>query len=182
MSFLVTCSLSRPCTDGSSVRKTTNKHTHTLSLPLPSTIVGFLLCYSQLSSYPGASDLWKLALYDGFYLTLCRDEAIIIHSVFEKLLSDSKDKKSVHHDGYTRMVHCILICITVIDVGLRKQEKHSIKLCRMREFNQQIPSVCACVYDTLSVVCVCVCVCLVAHCIEIEDAISVRPSQNFSSY
>jgi NCK-associated protein 1 len=55
-------------------------------------LFGFLLCNSQLSSYPGASDLWKLALYDGFYLTLCRDEAIAVHGIFEKLLSDSKDK------------------------------------------------------------------------------------------
>ena len=64
-------------------------------LPPTSSLVGFLLCHSQLSSYPGASDLWKLALYDGFYLTLCRDEAIAVHGVFEKLLSDSKDKKWV---------------------------------------------------------------------------------------
>ena len=63
---------------------------HAVSLPPP---VGMLLCPSQLTSYPGASDLWKLALYDGFSLTLCRDEAISVHSVFEKLLSDSKDKK-----------------------------------------------------------------------------------------
>ena len=63
--------------------------------PHPLSSVGFLLCHSQLSSYPGASDLWKLALYDGFYLTLCRDEAIAVHGVFEKLLSDSKDKKWV---------------------------------------------------------------------------------------
>ena len=55
--------------------------------------VGFLLCYSQLSTFPGASDMWKLALYDGFALTLCRDEAIPVHSVFEKLLGDSRDKK-----------------------------------------------------------------------------------------
>lgn len=62
------------------------------SVPSP-TAVGFLLCSSQLTSYPGASDLWKLALYDGFYLSLCRDEAIAVHAIFEKLLSDSKDKK-----------------------------------------------------------------------------------------
>ena len=62
-------------------------------LPLSPLSVGFLLCYNQLSLFPEASDLWKLALYDGFYLTLCRDETIPVHSVFEKLLSDSKDKK-----------------------------------------------------------------------------------------
>jgi NCK-associated protein 1 len=55
-------------------------------------LFGFVLCYNQLSLFPGASDLWKLALYDGFQLTLCRDEAIPVHGIFEKLLSDSKDK------------------------------------------------------------------------------------------
>ncbi len=58
-------------------------HTHT---------VGFLLCYSQLNA-PGASDIWKLALQDGYALTLFRDESIPIHSVYEKILGESKAKE-----------------------------------------------------------------------------------------
>lgn len=54
--------------------------------------VGFLLCYSQLNA-PGASDIWKLALQDGYALTLYRDETLPIHSVYEKILSDSKTKE-----------------------------------------------------------------------------------------
>jgi len=54
--------------------------------------VGFLLCYSQLNAH-GASDIWKLALQDGYTLTLFRDESIPIHAVYEKILGDSKTKE-----------------------------------------------------------------------------------------
>ena len=54
--------------------------------------VGFLLCYNQLGA-PGAGDIWKLALQDGYIVTLYRDESLLIHSVYEKLLGESKEKK-----------------------------------------------------------------------------------------
>ena len=60
----------------------------TLALLLP---VGFILCSGQLSA-PGASDLWKLALQDGYAVTLHRDEYMLVHGLFESLLSQSKDK------------------------------------------------------------------------------------------
>ena len=68
-------------------------HPYTLHITTltPST-VGFLLCHSQLSA-PGASDIWKLALQDGYALTLFRDESIPIHSVYEKILGESKAKE-----------------------------------------------------------------------------------------
>ena len=57
----------------------------------PLCAVGFILCSGQLS-VPGAADLWKLALQDGYALTLHRDECLLIHGLFENLLSQSKDK------------------------------------------------------------------------------------------
>lgn len=54
--------------------------------------VGFMLCYSQLGA-PGASDIWKLVLQDGYVLTLHRDESLLVHSVFEKVLQDSRNKE-----------------------------------------------------------------------------------------
>lgn len=54
--------------------------------------VSFLLCYNQLSA-PGASDIWKLALQDGYALSLFRDETLPVHAIYEKLLGDSKNKE-----------------------------------------------------------------------------------------
>lgn len=54
--------------------------------------VSFLLCYSQLGTQ-GASDIWKLALQDGYALSLFRDEVLPVHSVFEKVLGESKSKE-----------------------------------------------------------------------------------------
>lgn len=54
--------------------------------------VSFLLCYSQLGTQ-GASDIWKLALQDGYALSLFRDEVLPVHSVFEKVLGESKNKE-----------------------------------------------------------------------------------------
>ena len=54
-------------------------------------LMGFILCSGQLSA-PGASDLWKLALQDGYVITLHRDECLLVHGLFESLLSQSKDK------------------------------------------------------------------------------------------
>ena len=57
-------------------------------------IVGFLLCPTQLN-VAGASDLWKQALQDSFVIPLVRDEVFFIHSAFESVLNNSKDKKYV---------------------------------------------------------------------------------------
>lgn len=55
-------------------------------------IVGFLLCPFSIG-YDYAIDLWRLALQDGYVLTLYRDEHLLIHSVFERHLLDLKTKE-----------------------------------------------------------------------------------------
>ena len=57
-------------------------------------VVGFLVCPHQLGA-EGATDLWKLALQDGYVLSLFRDEYLLIHSVFEKFLQELKTKELV---------------------------------------------------------------------------------------
>ena len=54
--------------------------------------VSFLLCYNQLGNQ-GASDIWKLALQDGYALSLYRDEVLPVHAIFEKVLAESKTKE-----------------------------------------------------------------------------------------
>ena len=55
-------------------------------------IVGLLLCPHQLG-LEGATDILKLALQDGYVVTLFRDEHLFIHNVFEKHLQDLKTRE-----------------------------------------------------------------------------------------
>ena len=66
----------------------------------------FLLCPAQLN-VAGAADLWKQALQDGFVIPLVRDEVFFIHSAFESVLNNSKDKKYV----CTAMQYMCVVCI-----------------------------------------------------------------------
>nr|WEL12754.1 NCK-associated protein 1 [Halisarca dujardinii] len=54
-------------------------------------LLGFLTCVNRLSD-PGAFDLLKHALQDGFSVSICRDETLLVHAAYEHLLSSSKDK------------------------------------------------------------------------------------------
>lgn len=65
---------------------------HFICIHVNCVTVSFLLCYSQLGTQ-GASDIWKLALQDGYALSLFRDEVLPVHSVFEKVLGESKSKE-----------------------------------------------------------------------------------------
>ena len=73
-------------------------------------VVGFLVCPHQLG-FEGSSELWKLALQDGYVLTIIRDEHILIHGIFEKQLQDLKTKEYVHVS--------ILICCNVVGNYIR---------------------------------------------------------------
>ena len=48
-------------------------------------VVGFLVCPHQLGA-EGATDLWKLALQDGYVLSLFRDEYLLIHLLYSALV------------------------------------------------------------------------------------------------
>lgn len=53
------------------------------------TIVGYTLCHQQLAM-PGVTDMWKVALQDGYCITLFRDEIIMFHKEFQNLLDGMK--------------------------------------------------------------------------------------------
>ncbi|XP_035486180.2 nck-associated protein 1-like [Scophthalmus maximus] len=65
-------------------------------------IVGFLLCHSSLNNNQASQELWKMALRSGLYLTLTRDESLIIHKVTEDLFDSIK--------GYSKRVADIKEC------------------------------------------------------------------------
>ena len=54
-----------------------------------SVTVGYTLCHQQLAM-PGVVDMWRLALHDGFCVTLFRDEAFMFHKEFHNLLDGMK--------------------------------------------------------------------------------------------
>ena len=52
-------------------------------------LVGYTLCHQQLAM-PGVTDIWKVALQDGYCVQLFRDEVIMFHKEFQNLLDGMK--------------------------------------------------------------------------------------------
>ncbi|KAF7240309.1 Nck-associated protein 1-like [Varanus komodoensis] len=65
-------------------------------------VIGFLLCHSCLGSTPTCLDLWRAALRSSLYITLIRDEVLLIHKVTEEAFSSVK--------GYGKRVADIKDC------------------------------------------------------------------------
>lgn len=66
----------------------------------------YCLCYNHIND-PGAIDVWKTALNDGFCVSLCRDEAYMVHkefhSFFDNLKGQSKRAKEIQECGSTAL-------------------------------------------------------------------------------
>ncbi|XP_028399660.1 nck-associated protein 1 homolog [Dendronephthya gigantea] len=62
----------------------------------------YCLCYNHIND-PGAIEVWKAALGDGFCLSLCRDEVYMVHkefhSFFDALKGQSKRAKEIQECG-----------------------------------------------------------------------------------
>lgn len=52
-------------------------------------LFGYTLCHQQLAM-PGVTDIWKVALQDGYCVQLFRDEVIMFHKEFQNLLDGMK--------------------------------------------------------------------------------------------
>ena len=52
-------------------------------------LVCYCLCYNHIND-PGAIDVWKTALNDGFCVSLCRDEAYMVHKEFHSFFDNLK--------------------------------------------------------------------------------------------
>jgi len=57
-------------------------------------LFGYILCPSQLTAQPGAIEIWKLALQDGFCVQLFRDEVFMVHKEFTTVFDGIKGKES----------------------------------------------------------------------------------------
>ena len=54
-----------------------------------SCLVCYCLCYNHIGD-PGAAEVWKAALTDGFCLSLCRDEVYMVHKEFHSFFDALK--------------------------------------------------------------------------------------------
>ena len=52
-----------------------------------------MLCPSQLTAQPGALEIWKIALQDGFCVQLFRDEVFMVHKEFLLIFDGMKGKE-----------------------------------------------------------------------------------------
>ncbi|XP_065072072.1 nck-associated protein 1 homolog [Rhopilema esculentum] len=57
-------------------------------------LFGYMLCPSQLTAQPGALDIWKLALQDGYCVMLFRDEVMMVHKEFTTVFDGMKGKEN----------------------------------------------------------------------------------------
>ena len=53
-----------------------------------------MLCPSQLTAQPGALEIWKMALQDGFCIKLFRDEVFMVHKEFSSIFDGLKGKEN----------------------------------------------------------------------------------------
>uniref|UniRef100_A0A672LQ04 Nck-associated protein 1-like n=1 Tax=Sinocyclocheilus grahami TaxID=75366 RepID=A0A672LQ04_SINGR len=53
-------------------------------------LIGFLLCHSSLNANADSQNLWKMALRNGLYLTVIRDEILNIHKLSEDFFDSLK--------------------------------------------------------------------------------------------
>ena len=81
-------------------------------------LVGYTLCHQQLAM-PGVTDIWKVALQDGYCITLFRDEVIMFHKEFQNLLDGMK--------GYCLISNREGLVTSLYIMGLATIDAHSQK-------------------------------------------------------
>lgn len=69
-------------------------------------LFGYTLCHQQLAM-PGVTDIWKIALQDGYCVTLFRDEIIMYHKEFQNLLDGMKGYGKRVKDIQDAMTHAL---------------------------------------------------------------------------
>ncbi|RMX61247.1 hypothetical protein pdam_00007400 [Pocillopora damicornis] len=90
-------------------------------------LFGYTLCHQQLAM-PGVTDIWKIALQDGYCVTLFRDEVIMYHKEFQNLLDGMK--------GYGKRVKDIQDAMThVLTRGPIHKERRNYLRTALREMS-----------------------------------------------
>ncbi|EDO45022.1 predicted protein [Nematostella vectensis] len=81
---------------------------------------GYTMCHQQLAM-PGITDIWKMALQDGFCITLFRDEIFMFHKEFHNMLDGMK--------GYGKRIKDIQDAANQMaaSVGIHKERRNYLR-------------------------------------------------------
>ncbi|KAA0708095.1 Nck-associated protein 1-like [Triplophysa tibetana] len=93
-------------------------------------LMGFLLCHTSLNTNPGSQSLWKMALRNGLYITVIRDEVLNIHKLSEDFFDTFK--------GYNKRVADIKECkeIVLANCGTFRREKRNFLRNALKELTK----------------------------------------------
>ncbi|XP_026096581.1 nck-associated protein 1-like [Carassius auratus] len=82
-------------------------------------LIGFLLCHSSLNTNANSQNLWKMALRNGLYITVIRDEVLNIHKLSEDFFDSLK--------GYSKRIPDIKECkeYVITSCGAARREKRN---------------------------------------------------------
>lgn len=82
-------------------------------------LIGFLLCHASLNTNANSQSLWKMALRNGLYISIIRDELLNIHKLSEEFFDSLK--------GYSKRIADIKECKehVLANCGALRREKRS---------------------------------------------------------
>ncbi|KAK2874521.1 hypothetical protein Q8A67_021674 [Cirrhinus molitorella] len=93
-------------------------------------LIGFLLCHSSLNTNTSSQNLWKMALRNGLYITIVRDEILNIHKLSEDFFDNLK--------GYSKRIPDIKECkeYVITNCGALRREKRNFLRSAMKELTK----------------------------------------------
>ncbi|XP_051528230.1 nck-associated protein 1-like isoform X1 [Myxocyprinus asiaticus] len=93
-------------------------------------LFGFLLCHSSLHTNTASQNLWKMALRNGLYITVIRDEVLNIHKVSEDIFDG--------HKGCGKRIADIKECkeFAIVNCGALRREKRSFLRNALKELTK----------------------------------------------
>uniref|UniRef100_A0A671MNE2 Nck-associated protein 1-like n=1 Tax=Sinocyclocheilus anshuiensis TaxID=1608454 RepID=A0A671MNE2_9TELE len=93
-------------------------------------LIGFLLCHSSLNTNANSQNFWKMALRNGLYITVIRDEVLNIHKLSEDFFDSLK--------GYSKRIPDIKECkeYVIINCGALRREKRNFLRNALKELTK----------------------------------------------
>lgn len=93
-------------------------------------LMGFLLCHSSLNTNVGSQNLWKMALRNGVFITIIRDEVLNIHKLSEDFFDNLK--------GHSKRIADIKECkeYAMANCGTLRREKRSFLRNALKELTK----------------------------------------------
>ncbi|XP_043108126.1 nck-associated protein 1-like isoform X2 [Puntigrus tetrazona] len=93
-------------------------------------LIGFMLCHSSLNTNANSQTLWKMALRNGLYITVIRDEVLNMHKLSEEFFDGLK--------GYSKRIPDIKECkeYVITNCGALRREKRNFLRNALKELTK----------------------------------------------